>query len=145
MGALAHAAQVAMQEHGNRHERAMFQLRASALTEIAEALVTKRVDAVKETFIGVLDGYADQARHYMAQQAKYADAQLMASDPMLRIELNQRIKDIDTELGRIRADAALLYVRMTEVIVIIGGVNLGFGNDLATPLSLPIQMPGGGL
>ncbi|MDO8381022.1 hypothetical protein [Phenylobacterium sp.] len=137
MSALATAAQVAMSHHGQKHERAMFELRAGALTEITDALITRRVDAVKDGFKLVLDEYAAQARHFMTQQARFSDAQLGASDPLLRIELNQRIKDIDMELGRIRTDAHLLYAQMTEVILLIGGVDLGFGADLAGPLALP--------
>ena len=138
MSALASAAQIAMSQHGQKHEQAMFQLRATALTEITDALVTRRVDAVKDGFGQVLTAYAEQARHHMAQQAKFTDQVLGAADPLLRIELNQRIKDIDVELGRIRADARLLYARMTEVVVILGGAGLGFGRDLADPLALPM-------
>lgn len=145
MSALATAAQVAMRQHGQKHEQAMFALRSSALTEMADALVTRRVDAVKDGFKLVLEEYAAQARHFMAQQVKFSDAQLGASDPMLRIELNQRLKDLDVELGRIRADAYLLYGRMTEVIILLGDTDLGFGTDLAGPLSLPAARMGAGL
>lgn len=138
--ALGTAAQVAMSKHGQRHEQAMLELRNGALTELTEALVTRRVEAVKEGFAAVLADYAAQARHFMAQQEKFADAQLLATDPLLRVELNQRLRDIDIELGRIRTDAQLIYARMTDVVVMLGGVDLSFGKDVAAPLALPFAM-----
>lgn len=137
MSALGAAAQLATQRHGQKHEQAMFELRSGALTTLTDALVSRRVDAVKEGFRLVLEEYAAQARHYMTQHAKFADAQIMATDPLTRIELNQRLKDIDIELGRIRADAQLIYARMTDVVLLIGGVEFGFSTDMAGALAIP--------
>ncbi len=142
LSALGAAAQVAMAKHGQRHEQSMLELRNGALKDMTDALITRRVEAVKEGFAAVLADYAAQAQHFMAQQAKYADAHLVSADPLVRVELNQRLRDIDIELGRIRTDAQLLYARMTDVIVMLGGVDLRFGNDLAAPLALPC-LPGG--
>lgn len=136
VGALAAASQAITLHQGQKHERAMSALRSGVLTEIVDAMVNRRVEAVKDGFHQILSQYAEQARHYMAQQAKYGEAELEASDPLRRVELNKRIRDIDIELASLRADAMLLYGRMTEVVSALGGSLAGFGPDLAQPLLL---------
>jgi hypothetical protein len=142
MTALSTAAQVAMAQHGHRHEQAMQALRSGALVQITEALVTRRVDAVQQGFLAVLAEYASDARHHREQQAEFSKAQILATDPLVRVELAKRIRDIDTELGLIRADATLLYGRMTEVILLLGGASFDLGSELAGTLSLPTQRMG---
>ena len=142
MGALGAAAQIALARHGQAHDQAMLQLKHGALSQITEALITRRVVAVKDGFIAILDQYGEQARHLMGQEAKFGDEQLHATDPLLRVELSQRIKDIDVQLGYIRADAALLYGRMTEVVLLLGGTRFDFGGDLGGALGLSGAMIG---
>ncbi len=142
MSALGAAAQLAMSHHGQKHEQAMLSLRSGALMQITDALVTRRVSAVQEGFREVLGQYAEDARALRAQQAEFGTAQIHASDPLMRVELSKRVRDIDAELGRIRADAMLLYGRMTEVILLLGGAALDLGPELSGQLALPMHTVG---
>jgi hypothetical protein len=62
-----------------------------------------------------------QARHYMTQQDKYADAEIKAATPLERASIRTRLSEIDLHLTNIRADASALYREMIRVILIIGG------------------------
>lgn len=139
-GALTMAAQLAGNRSGLQHERMMAEIRSSELRHMVDAFVTQRVDAVKEGFAGILGQYAEQARHFMAEQSKYAELELQSADPVRRIELRARVNEIDNELATIRADAQLLYDRMTEVILALGAPSVDFARDLAQPLALPARI-----
>jgi hypothetical protein len=112
------------------------QLRHGALANLVDAFVTQRVDVVKEGFLAVLAQYAEQARHYMAQQTAYAERELDTDDPMRRIELRARIQDVDTLLSTLRADARLIYQQMTEIVRALGGSFQDVTRDLSHPLAL---------
>ena len=142
-GALSIAVAFAKHRLGLQQEQAKAELKASALSHMVDAFVTRRVDAVKEGFVAILGTYAEQARHYMAQQEKYADKELETSDPFIRVQLRSRIQKIDVELANIRADAKLLYEQMTEVLLAIGGPSAGFSNDLPSNLGLLTISNGG--
>lgn len=139
-GALSLFAGLVQHRQGLQHERAIAELRAGSLSHLVDALVTKRIDAVQAGFASILGTYAEQARHFMAQQAKYADKELETTNPALRIELRSRIHKIDTELATLRADARLLYEHMSEVLLLIGGSSAGaraFGVEFDQVLALP--------
>jgi len=136
LGALSAMSQAASARHAQRHELALAELRAGVLAHMADALVTKRVEVVRDGFHAILLQYDAQARHLMEQQAKYGDAELAASDARRRIEIAGRIKDIDGQLGLIRASAQLMYDSMTEVILLIGGSANNFAKDVAGSLQL---------
>ena len=119
-----------------RYQHAIAELQASSLSEVLDAVITRRVAVVQDGFTQVLQHYADQAGHYMAQQERYAAAELDTSDPLRRIELRKRINDVDTELRQIQIDAKQLYARMTEVVMLIGGVSMRLDDKLAQRLML---------
>ncbi len=137
LNALAVFTQFARQRSNDQCQVALAELRIGALTHMVDALVTRRVDVVKESFALMLGHYAEYARHFMTQQQRYADAELDATDPFKRVELRARIQKIDTELALIRIDAQLLYARMTEVLLMLGGSVTHFADDLMQPLALP--------
>lgn len=137
LAALASAARLATHRQGQQHSRAIEEMRHGALTHLVEAVVNRRVDAVKQGFGIVLAQYADQARHYMDQQRDYADRELDSSDPLRRLELRARINDLDTALAAIRAEAGMAYAHMTEVIRAIGASPRDFAQQYAEPLALP--------
>lgn len=136
--ALSVVASMARQHLGLKQEEAAAKLKAGALAHMVDALVTQRVDVVKEGFTAILATYADQARHYMAQQDKYADKELEATDPFMRVQWRGRIQKIDVELATIRADAKLLYEHMTDVLLALGGTTPGFVEELAPSLQLSL-------
>lgn len=103
------------------HEEAMFAMKADLTRDLIKALIDRRVDAVRHGFTETLAMYADQCRHYMAQQDRYADAEIKATDPLERANLRTRLSDIDLHLSSIRSDAEALYREMTKVILLIGG------------------------
>jgi hypothetical protein len=139
MGALGTAAQIVMHRHSQRHEQAMMELRAGALGQLAEALYARRTDAVKSGFSEIMRTYADQAKGLISQQTDLNRAMIRERDALARVEMNTRLRDIDAELGRIRADALLLYGRMTEVLLLLNAPSFPLGADLAGALSLPIN------
>ena len=120
-----------------RQELALAELRAGALAHVVDAVITRKINLVQEGFLQVLRDISIQAQHYMAQQQRYASDELDARDPLRRIELRKRINDIDIELRQIRLDARLLYTRMTEVVLLIGGPpSLPLDDGMASPLML---------
>ena len=135
-GALQMAAHMAQCKHEHDREVALAQLRNSTLSTMVDALVNRRVDAVQAGFNKILDQFADQARHLMTQQSKYADAELAAPDARRRIELQARVKDVDGQLALIRTDAQHLYERMTEVVMAIGGRGDHFAEEFCPLLQL---------
>lgn len=142
VGALTTMSQLATTRHRQQQELAAEELRASALAHMVDAFVTHRVDVVKESFLAILNGYAEQARHFMAQQKDYADREIEATDPLKRIELRARVQKIDVELAIIRTDARLLFDRMTEVITSLGGSTTGFARGVSQTLALPSMSTG---
>jgi len=104
-----------------QHAQTMFGLKANLMRDLVDALIVQRVDAVQQAFEQVLTLYADQCRHYLSQQERYADAEIKATDPLERANLRARLTEIDLNLGNIRTDAASLYREMTKVILMIGG------------------------
>jgi hypothetical protein len=137
LSALGNLSQIAASRDQLRHEQAIAELRAGALCHVVDALISRRVDVVQDGFLRVLDDYAAQAKHYMAQQDRYAGAELETSDPLRRIELRKRLNDIDIELRQLRVQAERIYNRMTEVVLLIGGTSLNVDDDCARQLALP--------
>lgn len=145
MGAISVLAQLAGQNDQLQHERQLAELRYAAFGHLVDAVINRRVDALKEGFMTILQGFADQARAYMDQQAKFADAELLATDPLQQTRMRSRLDDIDRQLASIRIDAQLVYHRMSEVILAIDARALnGFADELQGPLALTIT-PSGGL
>ncbi len=141
--ALSMAAQVAGHRAGVESNRqqleattALFEAKAGVLKELIGALVERRVDAVKGGFSDVLGLYAEQARHFMEQQARYGDAELTATDPLVRADLRKRLGEIDIELRRIRSDARRLYRQMTDIVLRLGGDALSLSPDYLSTLTL---------
>lgn len=120
-----------------RYQHAIEELRTGALGHVVDALITRRVELVHAGFVRVLSEYAVQAQHFMAQQTRFADAELDTRDPLRRIELRKRINDIDVELRQIRVEAQRIYHRMTEVVLMIGGTSLVMDEQSARYLALP--------
>lgn len=139
VGALATMGQYAVQRTQHQKDMAIEQLRAGTLAHMVDALVSQRVAAVEAGFRELLSGYAEQARHYMAQQRSYADRELDTSDPMRRIELRARLQDIDTQLETLRADARIIFFHMTEVVRALGAPRAGFAAEFAPSLALVID------
>jgi hypothetical protein len=75
----------------------------------------------------------------MAQQDRYADAEIKATAPLERATIRARLSDIDVQLNSIRSDAAGLYREMTKVILLIGGAMPAMSNQDQRALVL---MPG---
>lgn len=143
-GALSLAIGLAKHRLGLQQEQAMAELKAGVLAHLVDALVSKRIDAVQSGFTAILATYADQARHFMVQQEKFADKELESTNPMQRIELRSRIQKLDVELAMIRADAKLLYEHMTEVLLAIGSAAApAFAAEMAPTLGLQ-ALPHGG-
>jgi hypothetical protein len=103
------------------HDREMYGMKTDFMRGLIRSLIDRRVDAVQKGFQDVLAMYAEQARHYMAQQEKYADAEIKASTPMEQAGIGKRISEINIQLENIRADAAMLYREMLRAILLIGG------------------------
>jgi hypothetical protein len=143
VGALQLAAHLGQCQQEHDKERALAELKNSALANMLDVLVTKRVDAVQAGFNRILDGFAEQARHLMAQQSKYTDAMIAAGDARKRVELGSMIASVNAELGLLRADTQHLYERMTDVILAIGGKGDHFAAGLAPVLEL--QAPDRGM
>lgn len=103
------------------HKQTMFGLKADLMRDLVNALIEQRVDAVRQSFVEVLTIYANQCNHYMAQQERYADAEIKAVEPLERANLRARLTEVDLHLTSIREDAGALYREMTKVILLIGG------------------------
>jgi hypothetical protein len=103
------------------HDSEMYGMKTDFLRSLVRSLVDRRVDAVQKGFQEVLAIYAEQCRHYMAQQDKYADAEIKATAPLERASIKSRLSEIDIQLTNIRADAAALYREMLRAILLIGG------------------------
>lgn len=80
--------------------------------------------------------YAEQCRHYMAQQERYADAEIKATEPLERANLRSRLSEIDLQLTSIRSDASALYREMNKVILLIGGNMPPFSQDDGRALAI---------
>lgn len=135
-GALQLAAQLGQSQQQHDKDLALARLRQSALADMVDALVTRRVDAVQVGFNRILDQFAEQARHYMAMQMKFADAEMNAPDARRRIEIRSSISSVNTQLAFLRTDCQRLYERMTDVILTIGGKTEHFAADLEPVLGL---------
>ena len=103
------------------HDREMYGMKADFLHGLIRSLIDRRVDAVQKGFHEVLAMYAEQCRHYMAQQDKYAVAEIKAAAPLERASIKTRLSEIDIQLTNIRTDAATLYREMLRAILLIGG------------------------
>jgi hypothetical protein len=136
--AVSHFAQSACQQNADRCHLAMAQLRIGAMTHIVDALVTRRADVIRETFAQLLKQYSDQARHYMAQQKTYADAEIETTDPLRRVELRARINKLDTELATLRIDSRQLYDCMSDALLKLGSSMRDVVGESSGPLSLPL-------
>jgi hypothetical protein len=134
----AHAASVGAELARDRmaHEATVRQIDADLARDALKAIVERRVEAVQSGFAAILGTYADQARHYMDQQARFAEAHIMATDPIQRASYHARLSEIDTQLTRIRADALLLFRDMTKVVILLGGSMVGLSQDRRALLCL---------
>ena len=119
------------------HERQIFAMKADLMRDLISALIEQRVEAVTHAFSETLAVYAEQSRHFMAQQERYADAEIKATDPLERANLRTRLSDIDLQLGSIRADAEALFREMTKVILLIGGNMPPMSTEDRRALNLP--------
>lgn len=137
--ALSVMGEVASNRDARQHEYAVAQLRRSALSELTDALINNRSRAVEEGFHRILAQFDEQARHLMAQQNRFADALMGEAKLRQRAMYDDRIKAIDLELAAIRANAQALYDRMTEVLLLLGGVQTQFASDLANSLTLRLR------
>lgn len=135
-GALTLIAQVAQSRSRDQYEIALAQLRAGVLHDLIDAVIHKRVDAVRVGFESILKQYADQAEHFMRQQDRYAEEELKCDDSIRRLELQSRMRTVDNELQCIRIDGQMLYVRMIEALHHMGGSSHGFAQDVISPLAL---------
>jgi hypothetical protein len=103
------------------HNQEMYAIKADFMRDLVHSLIDRRVDAVERGFRETISLYAEQSRHYMAQQDKYADAEINATSPAKVASIKERRNEIDNALRAIRSDAAALYHEMTRAILIIGG------------------------
>lgn len=138
--ALASALQVATEYANQRGERKhiekLTKLKSTALAHMVDAVVTRRVDAIEKQCHTVLAMYAEQARSYIEEKKSYTDKILGTTDLILRTELLSRTNAIDTKLAEVRADAQMVFSRMGELLLAVGGTNLDFARDLTAPLVL---------
>lgn len=128
--------QMEVSMHRLEQERGLFETKAGILKDLLHALIEKRLDAVKGGFTEVLALYAEQARHFMDQQSKIADAELIATDPLQSARFRKRMGEIDIELRSIRTAAGQIYNQMNEVVMRLGGDALNLSPDYCTALSL---------
>jgi hypothetical protein len=119
------------------HDRQLFGMKADLVRDLIEAVVEKRVDAVRKGFTNTLGMYAEQCRHYLDQQDRYADAEIKATDPLERASLRARLCEIDLHLSDLRLDAAALYREMTRTILLIGGSASFMSSEHQRVLALP--------
>ncbi|MEI9994915.1 MAG: hypothetical protein WDM91_10000 [Rhizomicrobium sp.] len=106
------------------HERGLFEARAEVMKGLIDALIDKRVSAVRSGFSEVLQLYAEQATRYLDQQGAVSREMLRQDDPLARSEYRWRLNEVDTELRRIRSDARQIYRQMTEIVFLLDGSNL---------------------
>ncbi len=118
------------------HDREIFGMKTELVKNLISALIEKRVEVVRQGFIDTLALYADQCRHYLTQQEKYADAEIKATGPLERATIRSRLSEIDLQLMSIRADAANLYREMNRVVLLIGGTMPAMPGDLRRTLVL---------
>lgn len=102
-------------------QKEIFEMKADLMRNLIHALIDRRIDAVRQGFLETLATYAEQCRHYMAQQDKYADAEIKVTAPLERANIRARLSEIDIHLTNIRSEAAALYREMNRVILLIGG------------------------
>lgn len=136
-GALSLLVGLAKHRAGLQQQQAMAQLQSSALKDMVEAVVTRRVDAIENQCRTVLTLYADQASAYISESKIITEKMLETRDLIRRTEYRSRLSEIDTKLADIRADAKLLYDRMAELIISVGGPGINFAGNLSMPLQLP--------
>lgn len=111
------------------------QYHAGVLHDLIDAAIHKKYDVLRSGFEAILAEYSAQARHFMEQHARYADEEFACTDPVRRLELQSRMRAVDKELQCIRIDADLLYGRMTEAIVQLGGSTQGFAESMLVQLT----------
>lgn len=136
LGAENHAREMQVSMHRLEQERGLFETKAGILRDLLGALIEKRLDAVKGGFTEVLALYAEQARHYMEQQSKVNDAELLTNDPLQSARFRKRMGEIDIELRSIRTAAAQIYTQMNEVVMRLGGDALNLSPDYCNALAL---------
>jgi hypothetical protein len=110
----------AIEEH-HLHEKEMFALKANLVRDLVKALIERRIDAVVQGFSQTRSMYAEQSRHFMAQQERFAEAKIKATGLQERADYHARLVEIDVQLESIRADAALLDREMAKALLLIGG------------------------
>jgi len=111
------------------HQRDMFAMKADLMRDLIKALIEHRVDAVCKACEETLKMYAEQSRHYMAQQDRYADAEIKATEPLERANLRVRLNETDLQLTNIRSDGGTLQREMARVILLLGGTMPTLSND----------------
>lgn len=103
------------------HEREIFVAKANLMRDIIQSMIDRRVDAVCKGFHDTLTLYADQCRHYMGQQDRYADMAIKSASPLERANIKAQQSEINIQLSDIRSEAAALYRHMTKIVLLIGG------------------------
>jgi hypothetical protein len=129
------AAELASQDGKLKHAQLMAELHASVLKHMVDAIVTRRIDVIQGQCRDVLAMYAEQSRACI-EEKKPLSAKLLdcGNDVLLRNELVSRCNKIDIQQAEIRADAKVVFERMCEFVLAIGGKDMGFAGDLLLPL-----------
>lgn len=135
-GVLSLIAQIATARSRERYETALAEQRAGVLHDLIDAAYHKRFDGIRSGFETILRQYSDQAEHYMRQQERYSKEELRCDDPIRRVELRSRVREVDRELQIIRIDAQLLYAQMLYAMNKIGMPSLDFAGNFVAPLAL---------
>lgn len=95
-------------------------LQAGIVREVIQAVIAKRVDVLQGAFNEIARGYAEQARHYMTQQDRVADAQMAITDPIQRADCQARLVAIDSQLHDIRRSWHRLFREMSKTLLLLG-------------------------
>ncbi len=120
-----------------RYETAIAQQRAGVLHDLIDAAYHKRFDLIRSGFETIISQYGAQAEIYLSQLSAYAEKELDCDDPIRRLELRSRMREVDRELQVLRIDAQLLYSQMMHALEKIGLPPLDFAREFVAPLALP--------
>lgn len=115
----------------------IFGMQAELARTFIGALIEKRLDAIREGFMEILNLYAKQAQHYMEQQNRLVDAEIKSLDPLERAHYKARLGELDVQLAKIRIDANNIYREMIKVTAFIGGPMPFVSKNNSRALALP--------
>lgn len=133
---LGEATKLASRRLDHKHAQEMTRIQAGASKDFIDGVLTRQIDVIQEQCKQTLSLFADQARHYMSERATLGDARRKSQDRVERAEIDALIVDIDSKLAEIRADAQLLYARMSAVLITVGRTASSFMGDTSTALAL---------